>query len=175
LPNNSTVWGVSSTGICGNTGGIGTKLTAASLHAHNNATSIKVNLGTTANGSATTAMDPEESKQSQPRTGVPKVLPELPLSNRKLLLQSLKRNNKINNSTWSSSLPMVCSSIPPLVPPPRVALSTEKLSRLHAILAESDSEDERIIIPKTTEGFDIGKYTLLTMQVGHNFNLILGS
>ncbi len=125
-----------------------TKLTAASLYAHNHAGRLS--------SLPVVAVD-QDDKPSQQRALGPKVLPEIPLSNRKLLLQSLKRNSKVNNNIWSSSLPMVCPSIPPLVPPPRVCLSSDKIQRLNAILAESDSEDERVIIPKTTEGFDIGK------------------
>jgi bifunctional DNA-binding transcriptional regulator/antitoxin component of YhaV-PrlF toxin-antitoxin module len=110
------------------------KLTTASLHAHNN------------------SVDTTEIRAPHR-----KVLPEFPLSNRKLFLQSLRRNSKINPNNWSSSLPMICQSIPPLFPAARVALSSETISKLESILAESDSEDERIIIPKTTEGFDVGK------------------
>ena len=130
-----------------------TKLTAASLHAHNNnnVSGIKGNSGGTANGSATTAMENDSQNRQQRSTMTPKVLPELPLSNRKLLLQSLKRNNKVNHNNWSSSLPMTCPSIPPLVPPPRIALSAEKISRLNAILADSDSilvSFHRKLVPK---------------------------
>lgn len=89
-----------------------------------------------------------------------KLLPDVPLSNRKLFMQHARRsgrNGLPNQNVWASSLPISFQSVPPLVPPPRVGLNPDKASKLAAILAESDSEDERIVIPKSTEGFEIGK------------------
>lgn len=44
-----------------------------------------------------------------------------------------------------------------MIPPPKPLLSQEKRKKLNEILAQSDSEDEKIVIPKSNSGIDVGK------------------
>jgi hypothetical protein len=87
-----------------------------------------------------------------------KPLPEIPLSNRRFLITH-KKNNKhlFSNQQWSNALPYVFQQIPPMIPPPKPLLSQEKAKRLNEILQQSDSEDEKIVIPRGSSGMDIGK------------------
>jgi hypothetical protein len=90
-----------------------------------------------------------------------KPLPEIPLSNRRFLITH-KKNNKhlFSNQQWSNALPYVFQQIPPMIPPPKPLLSQEKAKRLNEILQQSDSEDEKIVIPRGSSGMDIGKFDL---------------
>jgi hypothetical protein len=96
-----------------------------------------------------------------PTHKVTKQLPEIPMSNRRLLYNMKKNNNTKTqaslNFTWSSSFPSTFNQLPPTIPPIRLNLSHEKQKRLADILNESDSEDEKMIIPRSTTGIDIGK------------------
>jgi hypothetical protein len=91
---------------------------------------------------------------------IPKQLPEIPFSNRRLLSAYKKTTNPrhgIAGTQWSNALPNVFQTIPPMIPPIKPILSSEKSKRLSEILAQSDSEDEKVVIPRSMSGNDIGK------------------
>lgn len=87
-----------------------------------------------------------------------KELPEVPLSNRKILMNMKKAGKHVsNNYLWASANIANYVSIPPLQPPGRLQLTSEKLKKLQQILAENDSEDEKVTILKHPKADDIGK------------------
>ena len=119
-----------------------------------------LNINVPENGSITTGMNFNGDEPPKMKIGN-KSLPEIPISNRKLFYQFGRRsgrNGLPNQNVWASALPVSFQSIPPLAPTSRILISAEKANKLASILAESDSEDEKIIIPKSTEGFEIGRY-----------------
>lgn len=108
-------------------------------------------------------------------------LSDLPLSNARFALNML-RNNRNNTNTsagnsaitpWMYTNSVACvggalsvqqrgrlarvPKMPPLAPVGRPELHPSKLARLSAILCASDSEDERVHIPKFRRGEEIGK------------------
>lgn len=94
--------------------------------------------------------------QQQQHKMTPKQLTEIPPSNRKLFLNLKKAGRGMfNNYCWSSSAIPPFSYIPPLLPiryeqhqqQQQQHSSYEKKIKLAKILAESDSEDEIVIIP----------------------------
>jgi hypothetical protein len=100
-------------------------------------------------------------QQHQQHHFIPKQLPEIPFSNRRLLSAYKKTTNPrhgIAGTQWSNAIPNVFQTVPPMIPPIKPILSAEKSKRLSDILAQSDSEDEKVIIPRSMSGNDIGKF-----------------
>lgn len=108
-------------------------------------------------------------------------LPELPLCNTRYVLQSLRNRTHINttaaqNSGAQASVGLTPAQLsysagmtlqqrarlqrmpkmPAFAPTVKAAVNSTKAARLAAILCASDSEDERVHIPKYRRGEDIG-------------------
>eukprot|EP00981_Chlorochromonas_danica_P009242 scaffold2582_cov162-Ochromonas_danica.AAC.11 len=95
-----------------------------------------------------------------------KELPEVPLSNRKILMNMKKAGKHVsNNYLWASANVANYFSIPPLQPPGRLQLTSEKLKKLQQILAENDSEDEKVTILKHPKADDIDRVQHSRSQV----------
>ena len=118
---------------------------------------------------------------------VPQQLPELPLSNARYYFTALRNRNQQPSSsnqqqkTHSNSVSSLDASsmgtisynanmtiqqrvrlsrmpkLPPFAPTLRPIIPAYKAARLAAILAASDSEEERVSIPKYKRGEDVGK------------------
>lgn len=132
-------------------------LTSNALAQLNTENQLKTNAPTVASATAV-PMDVTTQQLGSSAPLFTKPLPEIPLSNRRLLISNKKNNkNLFSTYSWSNALPTVFSQFPAMVPPPRPLLSSEKARRLNEILAQSDSEDEKIVIPRSSTGIDIGE------------------
>lgn len=77
----------------------------------------------------------------------PKQLPEVALSNRKVLNQ-IRRGGRtqVPGYTWSSSTLPGCAYMPPTVPAPSLLALPDRASKLKSILDGNDSENEELVL-----------------------------
>jgi hypothetical protein len=123
-------------------------LTTSNLSTHTAATQQH-------SGDSSFAPTPARTKKPGNASMISKPLTEVPPSNKKLFLNLKKSGrNVFNNYCWSSSAIPPFHYIPPLAPmhPIPTADNYEKKAKLAKILAESDSEEEILIIPNQYSG-----------------------
>lgn len=123
-------------------------LTTSNLSTHTAATQQQA-------GESLFAPPPASLKKSGNALMISKPLTEVPPSNKKLFLNMKKSGrNVFNNYCWSSSAIPPFHYIPPLAPMHPIPTSDnyEKKAKLAKILAESDSEEEILIIPNQYTG-----------------------
>lgn len=116
-----------------------------------------------ANGTARHPDRPYHLLGSDRHGGVPapkRPLPEMPLSNRKIQ----RYNNKVKNNNIAAQnaasvggppialLQRIPADLPAFVPPGQTQIPPSMRQRLDEILAESDSEDERVVVPRARAG-----------------------
>lgn len=98
---------------------------------------------------SSSSIRPYTTGSASTTTSSNKGLPDIPSSNRKLLV-NMKKSGRlpVQNRNWSSSFTPPVPYMPAIAPPGKLPLTQEKLDRLASILAESDSEDEKVVISK---------------------------
>jgi hypothetical protein len=133
---------------------------AAVLASHNH--SLKT-AAAIASSTAVVASPDNMSKAQQPQyTSGSTRLPEVPLSNRKILKYNIKvRNNNqlmagaasVNGTAVGVLQQRIPTDLPSFIPSVALTLPQFTRQRLSEICAESDSEDERVVVPKAMKGY----------------------
>ncbi len=86
------------------------------------------------------------------------ILPTMSLSNRKILSKLRKAGKATCNSyIWASSYAPQYQSIPALASATKLSMSSDKSKKLAQILAEHDSEDERVVVMKYATPDDLDR------------------
>lgn len=99
-----------------------------------------------------------------------KELPEVPLSNKKVLMNLRRSGRSVTHNHWANANAPQYHSIPALLPSSRLVLNTDKAKRLAAILAENDSEDEKAVVMKHPKADDIDRLPNSRSQVSDQTN-----